>query len=97
MNMLEELQRHNVITPYGVTPSVGQVGCATFGGYGSLSSKYGLGVDHIVCAKVVNSEGKILDADEILHLTGIRGGGGVILELTVKVYSQDQVGVDPRQ
>lgn len=34
MNMLEELQKNNVITPYGVTPSVGKVGWAIFGGYG---------------------------------------------------------------
>lgn len=99
MNMLEELQKHNVITPYGVTPSVGQVGWASFGGYGLLSSKYGLGVDQIVGAKIVDAEGKILDADETL-LTGIRGGGGsfgVIVELTVKVYPQDQVGVGSRK
>ncbi|CEJ54980.1 hypothetical protein PMG11_01266 [Penicillium brasilianum] len=93
MDMLEELQKHNVTTPFGVTPSIGQVGWATFGGYGPLSSKYGLGVDQIVGAKVVDAEGKIRDADEPM-LTGIRGGGGslgVIVEITVKIYPQDQV------
>lgn len=93
MNMLEELQRHNVMTPYGVTLSVCQVGWATFGDYGLLNSRYGLGVDQIKGAEVVDAEGEIRDVDETL-LTGIRGGGGpfgVIVELTIKVYPQDQV------
>jgi FAD/FMN-containing dehydrogenase len=93
MDMLEELHKHNVTTPFGVTPSVGQVGWATYGGYGLLSSTYGLGVDQIVGAKIVDAEGQIRDADEPM-MTGIRGGGGslgVIVEITVKIYPQDQV------
>ncbi|KAF3385530.1 hypothetical protein F1880_001743 [Penicillium rolfsii] len=93
MDMLEELQKYKVTTPFAVTPSVGQVGWATFGGYGFLSSTYGLGVDQIVGAQVVDAKGKIRDADETM-LTGIRGGGGslgVIVEITVKIYSQDQI------
>ncbi|KAJ5175757.1 uncharacterized protein N7482_001634 [Penicillium canariense] len=93
MDMLTELQKHNMTTPHAVTPSVGQVGWASFGGYGMLSSKYGLGVDQIVGATVVDAEGIIREADETM-LTGIRGGGGslgVIVELTIKVYPQDQI------
>ena len=56
MDLLEMLHEHEVITPYGNTPSVGVTGWATFGGYGLLSSKYGLGVDQIVGAKIVDAQ-----------------------------------------
>lgn len=54
---------------------------------------YGLGVDQILGAKVVNYEGKIVDADEKM-LQVIRGGGGtlgVIVTMTIKVYPLDKV------
>jgi FAD/FMN-containing dehydrogenase len=52
-----------------------------------------LGVDQIIAATVVNSDGEIIQADEAL-LEGIRGAGGlygVILELVVKVYPISKV------
>lgn len=54
---------------------------------------YGLGVDQIVGAKVVNHEGRIVEADDRM-LQVIRGGGGtlgVIVALTIKVYPLDKV------
>lgn len=72
---------------------MGYVGWSTLGGYGPFSTCYGLGVDQIVAAKVVNAEGQIVDADNDM-LTGIRGGGGtlgVITELTIKVYPLEKV------
>ena len=72
----------------GTIGSVGYTGWATLGGYGPLTSHYGMGVDQILGAKVVNGSGEIQDADEEM-LVGIRGGGGslgIIVELTVKVY-----------
>ncbi|KAF7714018.1 (R)-6-hydroxynicotine oxidase [Penicillium ucsense] len=92
MDLLEKLHEHDVVTPFGMTPSVGVLGWSTFGGYGLLSPHYGLGVDQIVGAKIVDAQGIICDADEIM-LTAIRGGGGcigVIVELTLKVYPKSQ-------
>lgn len=53
-----------------------------------MTSHYGMGVDQIIGAKVVNANGEIQDADEEM-LVGIRGGGGslgIIVELTIKVH-----------
>ncbi|KAJ5317557.1 hypothetical protein PENANT_c079G00962 [Penicillium antarcticum] len=75
-------------TPLGSVPSVGYVGWATYGGYGAFSSHWGLGVDQILGATVMNPDGEIVTADETI-LQGIRGAGGlfgVILDLTVQVY-----------
>lgn len=93
IDMLRELQKHGMTTPHASTPSVGYVGWATYGGYGLLSAKYGLGVDQIVGAIVVDAKGAIREADETL-LTGLRGGGGalgVIVEIKIKVYPLDKV------
>lgn len=81
-------------TPIGLIPSVGYVGWAVYGGYGPFSAHWGLGVDQIIGATVVNPDGEVIHADDAL-LEGIRGAGGlygVILELVVKVYSISKVG-----
>jgi FAD/FMN-containing dehydrogenase len=60
-----------------------------------LASRYGLGVDQILGAKIVDAKGEIQTANEEL-LVGIRGGGGslgIIVELTIKVYPLDKVRV----
>lgn len=80
-------------TPAGFTPSVGYVGWASYGGYGPFSARWGLGVDQIIGATIVNSDGVIVKADESL-LKGIRGAGGlfgIIVELTIKVYPLTKV------
>uniref|UniRef100_A0A4E9EHA4 FAD-binding PCMH-type domain-containing protein n=1 Tax=Gibberella zeae TaxID=5518 RepID=A0A4E9EHA4_GIBZA len=80
-------------TPTATVASVGYTGWATLGGYGLLTSHYGLGVDQIIGAKIVNARGELQDANEEL-LVGIRGGGGslgVIVELTIKVYPIDKI------
>jgi FAD/FMN-containing dehydrogenase len=83
-----KLSAEGLCTPIGATPTVGYVGWALYGGYGSFSSKWGLGVDQILGATVINPDGEIITADESL-LEGIRGAGGlfgVIIDLTIKVY-----------
>ncbi|PVH72357.1 D-lactate dehydrogenase [Cadophora sp. DSE1049] len=82
------LDKEGLATPTGAIGSVGYVGWSTYGGYGPFSRQWGLGVDQIVGAKLVNSEGDVIVADERL-LKGLRGGGGlfgVIVELEIKVY-----------
>jgi FAD/FMN-containing dehydrogenase len=93
--LLEGLGTHGLITPVGTIGTVGYVGWATLGGYGPYSSSYGLGLDQIVGAKVVNADGRLVDADARM-LKGIRGSGGnygVIVELTVKVYPVQEVSL----
>lgn len=77
----------------GTVASVGYTGWATLGGYGPLTFHYGLGVDQIIGARIVNARGEVENANEEL-LVGIRGGGGslgVIVELTIKVYPVNEV------
>ncbi|ROW04694.1 hypothetical protein VMCG_04745 [Cytospora schulzeri] len=86
--LLKSLGEYGLVTPCGSIGSVGYVGWSTFGGYGPFSTLYGLGVDQIVSAKVVDPKGDIVVASDDL-LKGIRGAGGifaVIVELTIKVY-----------
>ncbi|RDW90040.1 FAD-binding oxidoreductase [Aspergillus mulundensis] len=83
-----QLWEHGLATATGAIPDVGYAGWAMYGGYGAFSSHWGLGVDQIVGARVVDSQGELVDADEEL-LTGIRGAGGVfgvVVELVVRVY-----------
>ena len=97
--LLEELGtklwKEGLCTPTGATPSVGYVGWASYGGYGAFSSHWGLGVDQILGATVIDPDGEMITADEPL-LEGIRGAGGlfgVIVDLTIKVYPITRVRV----
>ncbi|OBT84640.1 hypothetical protein VE02_05460 [Pseudogymnoascus sp. 03VT05] len=90
INYIEVDQTKSSVT---VGSCLGFVGWSTYGGYGPVMSRYGLGVDNILAAKVVNAKGEVVVANKEL-LRDIRGAGGalgVIVELTVKVYPLGQV------
>ncbi|MEI9975811.1 MAG: FAD-binding protein [Ignavibacteriota bacterium] len=72
-------------TPHGlaaVTANVGVVGMAGFllgGGYGPLTSRFGLGVDNLMGAEVVLADGRRVWADASQNeelFWALRGGGG---------------------
>lgn len=89
----EELGRVGLMTALGSFASVGYVGWATHGGYGQFAANYGLGVDQILGAIIVNCEGDIVEADEAM-LEVIRGAGGtigVVVEMTIAVYPLKEV------
>jgi FAD binding domain len=91
--LVQELSKEGLATPVGAIPEIGYVGWATLGGYSPLSPHWGLGVDQIVEAEVVNAEGEIIDAGKDM-LTGIRGAGGnfgVINSLRIKIYELKMV------
>lgn len=94
-HLAAELGRHKLATAVGSAPTVGWVGWATHGGYGPFVANYGLGVDQILGATVINCKGHIVEADESM-LEAIRGGGGcigVIADITIKVYPLEQVSM----
>ncbi|RDX75770.1 Berberine bridge enzyme-like 7, partial [Mucuna pruriens] len=79
--------------PAGVCPTVGSGGHFSGGGYGNLMRKYGLSVDNIIDAKLVDVDGNILDRESMGedHFWAIRGGGGasfgVILSWKIKLVT----------
>ncbi|KAF2149726.1 FAD-binding domain-containing protein [Myriangium duriaei CBS 260.36] len=88
-----ELDRNGYMTPCGTIQWIGYVGWAILGGYGPMADKFGLGIDNLLGAKLVNAEGEVVVADEEL-MKGIRGAGGnfgVIVEATIKLYPFNRV------
>ncbi|KAL2524363.1 FAD-binding Berberine family protein [Abeliophyllum distichum] len=77
--------------PTGTCPTVGVGGLFSGGGYGFRSRKYGLSVDNIIDARLVDVNGRILDRasmgeDLFWAITG--GGGssfGVVLAYKIKL------------
>ncbi|KAJ9613247.1 hypothetical protein H2200_003189 [Cladophialophora chaetospira] len=92
-DLADTLERTGHATAFGASSTVGYVGWATHGGYGLFSGLYGLGVDQILGARVVDYRGEIFHADEEL-LYGIRGAGsafGVIVSMKIKIYKLEKV------
>ncbi|KAL8512196.1 hypothetical protein ACS0TY_018597 [Phlomoides rotata] len=70
--------------PAGACPDVG--GHFTGGGYDMISRKYALAADHVIDAKLINADGKILDRRSIGEnlFWAVRGGGGTSFEIVVE-------------
>ena len=88
VNLTRFLDTHGLVAAVGECNTVGWANWAMCGGYGVLNGSFGLGVDQIVGAQVVNASGCVVDADEET-LWGIRGAGGnfgVVVELEIKVH-----------
>ena len=77
----------------GSCQSVGLVGWTLGGGRGLTSPKYGLGVDQLLHADLVNAEGELISAnythnsDLFYALRGGGGGFGVIYNIKMKLHT----------
>ncbi|XP_071694280.1 berberine bridge enzyme-like 21 [Rutidosis leptorrhynchoides] len=77
--------------PAGACKTVGAGGHISCGGYGTMIRKYGLTVDHVIDAKIVDANGKIMDRKAMGEdvFWAIRGAGGssfgIILSFTLKL------------
>ncbi|XP_074308657.1 berberine bridge enzyme-like 3 [Silene latifolia] len=64
--------------PAGICPTVGTAGHFTGGGYGVMLRRFGLSVDNVIDAIVVDANGRVLDRRTMGEdlFWAIRGGGG---------------------
>ncbi|XP_060203299.1 berberine bridge enzyme-like 21 [Lycium barbarum] len=82
--------------PAGVCPTVGVGGHLSGGGYGNMLRKFGLSADHILDARLVDVNGRILDRKAMGEgvFWAIKGGGGasfgVILAFKIRLVQVPQ-------
>ncbi|XP_060175058.1 berberine bridge enzyme-like 21 [Lycium barbarum] len=82
--------------PAGVCPTVGVGGHLSGGGYGNMLRKFGLSVDHVLDARLVDANGRILDRKAMGEdmFWAIKGGGGasfgVILAFRIQLVQVPQ-------
>ncbi|KAK7260389.1 hypothetical protein RIF29_26393 [Crotalaria pallida] len=71
--------------PAGVCPTVGVGGHFSGGGYGNLMRRFGLSVDNILDARIVDANGNFLDRKSMGEdlFWAIRGGGGASFGVVV--------------
>ncbi|XP_055805465.1 berberine bridge enzyme-like 28 [Solanum dulcamara] len=69
----------------GICPTVGVGGHFSGGGYSMMSRKFGMAVDHIIDAKLIDANGQIQDRESMGEdlFWAIRGGGGTSFGLII--------------
>ena len=83
---------YDLVAATGNCGAVGMVGLTTGGGYGPLTSRYGLASDNLLAAEVVLADGRLVHCDEHNNpdlFWAIRGGGGnfgVITSMRVQLH-----------
>jgi FAD/FMN-containing dehydrogenase len=88
---------HGLVPATGNCGDVGMVGLTTGGGYGPLTSRYGLALDNLLGAEVVLADGRLVCCDELADADlfwAVRGGGGnfgVVTSMCIRLHPIRQV------
>ena len=83
---------HELAAVTGTVGAVGMVGMTLGGGYGPLTSRYGLALDNLLEAKVVLADGQVIVANGLENAElfwALRGGGGnfgVVVSMSVRLH-----------
>lgn len=92
-NVIRVLGELDYAIPTGTCPSVGVTGLTLGGGIGFLSRQFGLTCDSVKKIKLVNAEGKIIEASHDTHsdlFWALRGAGngsyGIVLGFTFEIH-----------
>lgn len=74
-----ETQKYRLVLPTGINSTTGIAGLTLGGGFGWLSRKYGMTIDHLISAELITVQGERILCDANTHpdlFWAIRGGGG---------------------
>lgn len=90
-----ETQKYKLALPTGINSTTGIAGLTLGGGFGWLSRKYGMTVDHLISAELITVQGERIFCDANTYpdlFWAIRGGGGNFGIVTSFTFNLNPVG-----